>query len=168
MNTSYLLLGSNLGDRSENLKLAQRNLEDMVGRIDSFSSIYETEAWGKEDQQSFLNQALKIGTSQSANEVLENCLAIELALGRKRMEKWAERTIDIDILFFNNEVINAPRLTVPHPEIQKRRFALIPMLQLAPRLMHPILDKTIEQLEEECIDPLEVWEYSTTSKTKML
>jgi 2-amino-4-hydroxy-6-hydroxymethyldihydropteridine diphosphokinase len=146
MNKVFLLLGGNLGDRPANLERAKHFLSELVGRIINYSSIYETASWGNTDQPDFLNQVLLLETKLTAEQVMEQILFIENKLGRVRKEKNASRVIDIDILFFNEEVIETENLTVPHPQIQNRNFVLHPLNELAPQFMHPSLKKTIHEL----------------------
>lgn len=159
MNNVYLLIGGNVGDRGENLQQAIIALNQTCGEIVRQSAIYETAAWGKTDQQPFLNQALLLVTRFTAPELLQHTLEAENLLGRVRQERYGPRIIDIDILFFNNDIVREPALTIPHPEVQNRRFALTPLYELAPGLVHPVLYKTIGQLLEECKDELEVKEW---------
>lgn len=155
MNQSYLLLGSNIGDRAGWLQLAREALHTQLGTIKQASAIYETEAWGKEDQAAFLNQAIWLETSLSAPELLAGLQQIEKDIAhRERLEKWAPRTLDIDILFFNQEVIHQPGLTVPHPHLQERRFALTPLCDIAADYRHPVLGKTVAALLAACPDLL--------------
>lgn len=156
MNYAYLLTGGNLGDREENLKKAIISLGEKVGKVLQVSPVYETAAWGGTDQPDYLNQALLVETSLSASELLHTLLDVEKQLGRFRQEKYGARVIDIDILFFNDEIIQTADLVVPHPHIQNRRFVLAPMAEIAPDLVHPVLDKTIIGLLEACPDPLNV------------
>lgn len=157
MNTAYLILGGNQGDRLKNLNDAISFIASEAGPISKFSKIYVTAAWGNEDQSDFYNQALCIKTHLSAIDLLNKLLEIEEKLGRVRgTEKWQARTIDIDILFFNQEVINHNNLTIPHPYIQDRRFVLIPLYDIANELIHPILNKDIKTLLLECNDKLNV------------
>jgi 2-amino-4-hydroxy-6-hydroxymethyldihydropteridine diphosphokinase len=156
MNISYLLIGGNQGDRLARLALARDLITKAGGDILLASALYETAAWGKTDQPDFLNQALKVATEKSAPAWLLTLLDIEEQMGRRRQEKYGPRIIDIDILFFNNSIIHEPRLTIPHPEIQHRRFALTPLEEIAPFLIHPVLGKTIRELLAECTDPLAV------------
>jgi 2-amino-4-hydroxy-6-hydroxymethyldihydropteridine diphosphokinase len=155
-NTAFLLIGGNIGDRLRYLEQARNAIEQSCGRILSISSIYETEAWGLQEQNAFYNQALKVETELKANELLKCILEIEESLGRKRDRKYGPRTIDIDILLFNDEIIEAESLKVPHPELQNRRFALECLNEIATEEMHPLLGKTINQLLAECPDPLSV------------
>lgn len=156
MSKAYLMIGGNLGDRKENLQQAIILIRKSCGPLIKISSLYETAAWGLVDQPSFLNQALEISTSLSAIELLSSILSIEKDMGRTRTEKLGPRLIDIDILFFNDEVHDLPHLKIPHPELQNRRFVLTPLAEITPQLQHPVLKKNIAQLLEECPDNLEV------------
>lgn len=160
MNEVYLLTGGNVGDRLMNLQQASLKIEKEAGTVLKKSAIYETAAWGLTDQNSFLNQVLLISTASGAEDLLQTLLHIELELGRKRMIKMGPRNIDIDILFYNNEIISSPNLTVPHPQIANRRFVLTPLNEIARAFVHPVLQKTIAQLLEVCPDHLEVKKYS--------
>ena len=156
MNEVYLLTGGNIGNRLEYLSKAKEQIEKRCGSILKESSVYETAAWGKEDQGAFLNQVLKIETTLQPGELLKTILEIEEYLGRKRELKYGPRTIDIDILFFSNDIISQHSLKVPHPQMQNRRFVLAPLNEIAPDKIHPSLYKTISQLLAECPDPLAV------------
>jgi len=152
MNTSYLLIGGNEGDSLSWLSKARCVIERMAGRILRSSAIYRTAPWGKTDQADFLNQALLIETSLEAPALMTVLLEIEEQMGRRRVEKYGSRIIDIDILFFNEEIIALPQLTVPHPEIQRRRFVLAPMEEIAGEFIHPVIRKSIRELLAECPD----------------
>jgi 2-amino-4-hydroxy-6-hydroxymethyldihydropteridine diphosphokinase len=156
MNTVYLITGGNIGNRKANLERAASEIELAIGQIVASSQIYETAAWGITEQPAFYNQVQVVNTSLSAVEVLDKILAIEKIMGRIRTIKNAARIIDIDILFYNNEVIHEPNLEIPHPEISNRRFVLEPLKELSPDLMHPVLHKTISELWADCKDPLPV------------
>ncbi len=160
MNKAYLLTGANLGDRVASLEKAALLIEEHCGQINQSSSLYETAAWGMEDQPAFLNQAHEISTPLNARQLMRKILRMEKTLGRVRKEKYGPRIIDIDILFFNDEIHEYPLLRLPHPELHKRRFVLEPMMEIAPQLVHPGLGKTITRLLEECTDPLPVIKYS--------
>ena len=147
----FLLLGSNLGDRLANLDEAKRQL----GNIVATSSVYETAAWGNTNQGSFLNQVVQINAKLYPEDLLKKIQDIEIGMGRRRVEKWGPRIIDIDILFYKDLVINTPDLVIPHPEIQNRRFTLVPLLELT-NMVHPVLKKTISELLDECNDLLPV------------
>jgi 2-amino-4-hydroxy-6-hydroxymethyldihydropteridine diphosphokinase len=156
MPTTYLLLGSNEGDSRANIDRAIALLQHNCGPIVAPSPLYRTAAWGLEDQPDFLNMALAIDTALSPALLLENTQNIEQQMGRQRSVKWGQRTLDIDILFYGNELIDIPGLKVPHPYIQDRRFALAPLADIAPDFVHPRLHKTISQLLASCPDPLPV------------
>ena len=156
MNSTYLLLGSNMGNSTELLSNAIEQIENKIGPLLLQSNLYATAAWGNTSQPDFLNQVIKVATNLEAAKTLETILSIEKKMGRIRTIKNAPRIIDIDILFFNNEIINRSDLIVPHPEIQNRRFVLIPINEIAPQMIHPVLNKTIEQLLLQCPDQLAV------------
>lgn len=145
--TVYLLLGSNLGNREQILTKAIELIDEKVGVIVSQSKNYETKAWGKTDQPDFLNIAVCVNTNMMPIEILEQTQAIEEQLGRIRIEKWGARLIDIDIIFYEQEIINIPhRLQIPHPLVQERIFALEPLAEIAPNFVHPVLGKTVSEL----------------------
>ena len=159
MNRAYLLIGGNLGDREKNFAMAKTYLEQYCGSVVQSSSLYETAAWGKTDQPSFLNQAVEMETDLSAGNLMAHVLEIEKLMGRERKEKYGPRVIDIDILLFNDEQYDLPFLKIPHPELPNRRFALTPLAEIAPNLLHPGLTKSIDQLLKECADKSEVKKY---------
>lgn len=159
MPTAYLLLGGNQGDRTFFLLSAATLLEHRVGTVNGKSRIYETAAWGLEDQPAFLNQLIQINTALSPTALLAQINLIEKELGRERKIKWGARVIDIDILYYDQEVIELPDLVVPHPRLQDRRFALMPLVELAPFFVHPIFQKTNQTLLAECPDSLPVAVY---------
>ena len=154
MNDIFLLLGSNLGNRKLFLKQAIDHIETEIAPVVKLSSVFETQSWGKTDAPDYLNQVVQLHTSLSARVLLEKILAIEILLGRERKEKWGSRTIDIDILFYGDEVIHEPDLQVPHPELHKRRFTLEPLAEIAPVFIHPVLHKNILELKNELMDDL--------------
>jgi 2-amino-4-hydroxy-6-hydroxymethyldihydropteridine diphosphokinase len=162
-NTVYLLLGSNKGDRADFLDKTVKALENAVGNVVACSQIYETQAWGNTEQSDFLNQAIQIETLLSAPEVLTKTQKIELEMGRDRAEKWGARTLDIDILLFNNSIIEGETLTVPHKSLHERNFVLVPLMEIAGETIHPILEKTIEEIYFDCADTLEVLIYEPLS-----
>ena len=153
---AILIIGGNIGNRQRNLQQAAELIEQKCGPIVQSSALYETEPWGNSNQQEFLNQVLIIETALEPEELLDSILTIELTMGRIREEKNGPRIIDIDILFYENEVVNTATLNIPHPEMARRRFVLEPLSELAPLLLHPVLNKTISQLLLECSDPLAV------------
>jgi 2-amino-4-hydroxy-6-hydroxymethyldihydropteridine diphosphokinase len=156
MNHAYLLIGGNVGDRMGRLQFALRLIEAELGNVRVVSSIYETAAWGKTVQPDFLNQALLVETELSALALMSAILDLELRMGRVRNDKYGPRTIDIDILFYDHDIINIQGLQIPHPQIQNRKFVLCPLFEIAPHFIHPILNKDIEALLEECTDLLDV------------
>lgn len=156
MNTAFLLIGGNLGNRTRHLAKARSLIHQRCGNITQTSSLYETAAWGEVEQAAFLNQVLKIQTLLPAVKLLNCLLAAEQKMGRVRRQKSGPRTIDIDLLFFNDDKIEAPGLQVPHPRLHLRRFVLEPMNEIAPGLIHPVFNKTISQLLVECEDALAV------------
>jgi 2-amino-4-hydroxy-6-hydroxymethyldihydropteridine diphosphokinase len=159
MNKVFLLIGGNMGDRLQNLHQAITLLSATCGPVIQQSAVYETAAWGKTDQAAFLNQALLLTTELSPQELITTVLSVEEQMGRHRTERFGPRVIDIDIMFYNEDIINEPHLTVPHPQMQNRRFALIPLKELAPLFVHPVLKKTLEELLLECKDELPVIPY---------
>ncbi|MBT4738179.1 MAG: 2-amino-4-hydroxy-6-hydroxymethyldihydropteridine diphosphokinase [Flavobacteriales bacterium] len=159
MNTVYIQLGSNIGERESFITKSMHKVEGDIGKIITASSIFETTAWGNENQNNFLNSVIEIKTPFDAFTILQKSQEIENNLGRKRSDKWGERTIDIDILFYNNKIINTKELTIPHPLIQKRKFVLVPLSEIAPNYKHPILKKNISTLLSECKDTQKVLDY---------
>ena len=153
---AYLLLGSNEGDRQQWLEQAIELIAASCGSIVQASSIYTTAPWGIEEQPDFLNMAIAIDTTLPSTDLLKQINEIEQKLGRQRILKWGQRTLDIDILFYGDSIIDLPELKVPHPYIQDRRFALVPLNEIAAELIHPVFNKTIAQLLADCPDTLEV------------
>ncbi|RYE36319.1 MAG: 2-amino-4-hydroxy-6-hydroxymethyldihydropteridine diphosphokinase [Sphingobacteriaceae bacterium] len=156
MQLVYLLLGSNLGDRNMHVKEALRQLEMQIGRISRTSSVYETQSWGVENQPDYLNLVVEIETLFLPRQILEKTQQIEENLHRKRTKKWDSRTIDIDVLFFGTAVVDLPELKIPHPQIQNRLFTLVPLNELMPDFIHPVLKQTIKQLMQAVQDDLQV------------
>jgi len=142
----YLSLGSNLGDRLNNLRKAISLLPPKV-KVSQQSSIYETEPWGYTDQPTFLNQVIKAETDLEPTSLLAFVKSLETSLGRQESFRFGPRSIDLDILFYDKFVMNTPQLTIPHPRIAERAFILVPLAEIAPDLVHPILNKTIQLLK---------------------
>ena len=156
MNNVYLLLGSNEGNRIDWFHKAIKLIEACCGAIVKNSSVYETKAWGITKQPDFLNMVVQLQTGISPEDLLAALINIEITLGRKRDIKWGPRIIDIDILLYNNDVVDAPELIIPHPYLHLRRFTLAPLEEIAPGYIHPVFHKTITQLLADCPDKLEV------------
>jgi len=158
MNKAYLLIGGNLGAVKSNLRRARAAITAQIGPVSAASSIYQTAAWGLEDQPDFLNQVLIVNTELSATDMLAAMLQIEKDLGRVRKFKNGPRLIDIDLLFYNDQVISSevPDLKVPHPLLHTRNFTLYPLAELAPGLVHPVLKKSVADLLRQSPDNLAV------------
>ncbi|MBK9509677.1 MAG: 2-amino-4-hydroxy-6-hydroxymethyldihydropteridine diphosphokinase [Cytophagaceae bacterium] len=152
MNRLILGLGTNLGDKNSNLQEAINLIESEIGTIKKKSSVYETQAWGVENQDNYYNMAIEIETNFWPFKVLNMILAIEEKMGRIRSKKWESRIIDIDILFFNEVSISSENLSIPHPYIQKRRFVLEPVCEISPDYFHPKFRKSVTKLLEDCHD----------------
>ena len=152
MNNAYLMIGGNLGDRLANLNNAKIEIELHCGKILSSSAIYETAAWGFTEQPPFFNQALQVETTLSATELMQQLLSIELSLGRERLLPLGPRSIDLDIIYFNNEIIQTDVVTIPHPRMEQRNFVIIPLNEIAPNYLHPILNLPTSTLLKQCKD----------------
>lgn len=161
----YLSLGSNIGDRVGYVQQATSLLGACENiNIVSTSSFYETEPWGMESENWFVNAVIQITTTLEPEQLLAECQRIENQLGRKRTDKnveYSDRTIDIDIIFYDNIIINTPTLTIPHKHFHRRVFMLIPMLEIAPDFVHPFFGKTVENLYEAIDEPEMVFLYGT-------
>lgn len=156
MDRAYLLLGSNEGNRHFYLEEGTRLIEENCGKLVSVSHIYETAAWGKEDQPAFLNMAVGVDTVLPPLQLLHAVQHIEEELGRQREVHWGQRTLDIDILLYNENIVDLPNLKVPHPYLHQRRFALEPLHEIAPTVIHPLMKLNIEELLHQCPDELSV------------
>jgi len=156
LHTTYLLTGSNLADRLDQLSVAKAIIVQQIGEVTAGSAIYETAAWGIEDQPPFLNQVLEVKTALQPLPLLQAVQEIEPSLGRTARSKWGPRVIDIDILFYDGLIIETPELTVPHPFLHQRRFTLQPLAEIAQGLVHPVFQITIRELLARCDDPLKV------------
>jgi 2-amino-4-hydroxy-6-hydroxymethyldihydropteridine diphosphokinase len=146
-----------MGDRMANLQMARHYLDQEAGKLMQLSAVYETEAWGFNDQPAFLNQAILLHTQLSATILMETLLNIEIKMGRKRTVPLGPRTIDLDIIYFNEEVIDNNMLTIPHPRLADRKFVLLPISEIAPNYIHPLFQKNNATLLKECGDSLAVY-----------
>lgn len=157
MNAAFLGLGGNVGDRLENLRKMRATLVRDCGKLLTTSRVYETEAWGSDTGNSYLNQVVELHTFLSAEDLVQKVLQIESELGRERHGTLnSDRTADIDVLFFNDRIIDLPGLSVPHPRLHLRNFVLVPLAEIAPDLIHPLLKKSVSVLLKECGDSLKV------------
>jgi 2-amino-4-hydroxy-6-hydroxymethyldihydropteridine diphosphokinase len=161
MRTAYIGIGSNLGDKLNNCLKAIDLIERIPGcRVEAQSDFFRTEPVGVEDQNWYVNCVISLQPDISVQQLLKNLLAIEAGLGRERKQKWNPRTIDLDIILFGQDLINEKNLTVPHPLMHERRFVLVPMVQLAPDLIHPVFEKSMIELldalpeERQAVIPL--------------
>ena len=152
----FLSLGSNQGDRAQLLRTAADLISKQIGKIAKKSHVYETQPWGKTDQDTFLNQVIMINTTLGPRDLLDAIAKIEREMGRQRQEKWGPRIIDVDILFYGKRVIRDKGLEIPHPELHKRAFVLVPLMEIAPELEHPILKQPIDALYMACEDQSDV------------
>ncbi|MFO8236035.1 MAG: 2-amino-4-hydroxy-6-hydroxymethyldihydropteridine diphosphokinase [Bacteroidales bacterium] len=161
MDRLYLLLGSNQNNREALLQTATEQIKSQIGDLIQCSSIYETEPWGFKDDMYFLNQVVVFESGKPPLQILDQINEVEKKLGRKRenVDQYTSRPIDVDILFYGNRIYNMEQLKIPHPLIQERRFALVPMVEIEPDFVHPQLQRRISALLDECPDPLEVHRY---------
>ncbi len=156
MNKVYILLGANLGNPIRQLRDARAHIEQDIGHIVAHSSIYESAAWGVEDQPVFFNQVVLVETVLTPHDVLGCCQKTENLLGRVRKEKWGARLIDIDILYFNDEQVKTSDLVIPHPYLHLRKFTLLPLCEIAEDYIHPLLQRSNKELLASLTDTLSV------------
>lgn len=152
LHTVYLALGSNMGNKEENIDRAIENISKRMGRVTAISAFYITEPEGFESENNFINAACEVQTVLLPLEVLELTQVIEREMGRKRKsvnKAYSDRIIDIDILLYDNEIVEYPHLIIPHPHLHKRDFVLLPLADIAGDKIHPVLQKTINKLKEE-------------------
>ena len=158
MSKVILLFGSNIGNKTENITKALSQVSGSLGEIIRTSSLYETAAWGNTNQESFYNLVCTLNTSFSPEQILKKILEIEQKLGRIRVKKWEARIIDIDILYIDDIIFKSETLQIPHPLLHERKFTLMPLVQIAPDYIHPILKLTSIELLQNCKDSLDVKE----------
>jgi 2-amino-4-hydroxy-6-hydroxymethyldihydropteridine diphosphokinase len=159
MHSVFLALGSNLGNRIENLQSAVENIIEQIGAIQSIAPLYETEPWGFNSDNWFVNTVIEIETVLKPMGLLNKCMHIETELGRKRNKTdlgYSSRLIDIDILFYDKRIIDLPELVIPHKHLQDRKFVLMPLNDIAPDFMHPLTKQPVNVLLENCIDKMEL------------
>lgn len=156
MDTLVLIIGGNLGDRCQNISTAYHSLVKVFGNVRLKSAVYETEPWGGKSSGKYLNQVLTFNVSKDELDILQCIQNIENSMGRTRNVKWGNRTMDIDILFLSDKIINRQTLQIPHPYIQDRRFVLKPLNEILPDYIHPAFKKSIRDLLHECADESDV------------
>ncbi|MGE0636835.1 MAG: 2-amino-4-hydroxy-6-hydroxymethyldihydropteridine diphosphokinase [Bacteroidia bacterium] len=169
MEEAILLLGGNLGNRELALAQAMEKIEAQVGEITAHSLIYESEPWGFEDKNQFLNQAIKVNTQLKPQQLLDKLLEIEQSLGRVRTGKLSARVIDLDILFYGNEKIDSETLTIPHPRISERLFTLLPLAEVTDNKPLPLLNTTAQELIKHCPDKSKIciWNFKNNSQKQL-
>ena len=155
----FLQIGSNIGDRFSNLMTCIKNIELLIGKIINKSKIYVSECWGVKNQRDYFNMVVAIKSIYDPTKVLKIISIIENDMGRIRRKKWDSRTIDIDILFFDKQIIKTKELIIPHKHLDQRMFVLRPLADIAPFFIHPESKKNIKQLIKECKDDSKVFEY---------
>ena len=157
MRKVFLGLGSNLGDRGKNLDEARIRIEELIGKIITCSSVYQTEPWGFKSENDFLNMVICVETNLHPSGLLGRILMIESQMGRTRCDnQYSSREIDIDILLYENEIVDEIALKIPHPKLHERRFVLVPLCEIGSEIIHPVLNQSVESLLKSCKDKSKV------------
>ena len=151
LHTAYIALGSNLGDKEKNLRRALELLEEHGVEVVKVSSFICTEPYGVTDQPQFLNAVCQVRTSLEPLALLHTLLGIEQEMGRVRLRHWGERNIDLDLLLYEDVIMDTPELKLPHPDMQNRDFVLLPLAEIASEFIHPVLHKSIDELKENLV-----------------
>ena len=168
MNVAFLGIGTNLGDKENNLSAAIAGIEEKIGKIVKSSSVYATESWGFKTEDEFLNMVLKVETNLIPSELIRRIQMLEASSGRVRSEKqYSSRVIDIDILFYDDLVINEKSLKITHPLLHGRKFVLVPLCEIEAEMIHPVLNKTIASLLKSCKDKSKVLLHSNPLSAKL-
>ncbi len=157
MHNVFLGIGGNLGNKKENLKRCISLIEEHIGEVKKKSSVYETPPWGFESKDNFWNQVLLVGTLLSPVEVLDKINLIDKSFARKRqVEGYSSRKMDVDILLYDSLAMESANLVIPHPQMHKRNFVIVPLVEIAPLMIHPVFQKSIKELLEICPDTSQI------------
>lgn len=167
MHIYYLLLGSNLGDKNQNIDRALQMIKEGIGPILDQSSRYLTQPWGVEDQEDFINMAVKVNSDKKPSEVLDTIKKIEEKVGRTETIHWGPRILDIDILYCDDKVIDTEAIKIPHPQIYNRNFVLVPLIEIAGEMIDPVKNISLDEIYERCTDMCEVYIFEDESEEEL-